>query len=153
MELLLPASVTATGTRDPSCVCDLHHSSWQSWTLNPLNKARDWTWPYGYWGTPSQSSWVRTSCSQSEYSSRLLIYVRRRGVHVNRYIGWQVLSHILHDLESHENISIASFLPTLQTDPCMCRKEYRNTRDWEEVTCTSSIQIWMNKWIALSSHL
>ena len=40
-ELQLPA--TATATPDPSCICDLHHSSWQPWILNPLSKVRDWT--------------------------------------------------------------------------------------------------------------
>ena len=25
------------------CICDLHHSSWQRWILNPLNEARDQT--------------------------------------------------------------------------------------------------------------
>ena len=34
---------TATATRDPSCVFDLHHSSWQCRILNPLNEARDQT--------------------------------------------------------------------------------------------------------------
>ena len=29
--------------RDPSQVCDLHHSSWQRWILDPLSKARDRT--------------------------------------------------------------------------------------------------------------
>ena len=32
---------TATATRDPSHVCDLHHSSWQHQILNPLSEARD----------------------------------------------------------------------------------------------------------------
>ena len=40
-ELQLPAYTTAT--RDPSHVCDLHHSSRQRRILNPLNEARDWT--------------------------------------------------------------------------------------------------------------
>ena len=31
----------ATATRDPSCICDLHHSSQQCWILNPLSEARD----------------------------------------------------------------------------------------------------------------
>ena len=39
-ELQLPAYTTATGTQDPSCVCDLHRSSWQHRILNPLSKAR-----------------------------------------------------------------------------------------------------------------
>ena len=29
--------------QDPSCVYDLHHSSWQRQALNPLSEARDWT--------------------------------------------------------------------------------------------------------------
>ena len=40
-ELLQPACTTAT--RDPSPVCDLHHSSRQCQLLNPLSKARDRT--------------------------------------------------------------------------------------------------------------
>ena len=28
---------------DPSCVCNLHHSLWQCWILNPLSEARDRT--------------------------------------------------------------------------------------------------------------
>ena len=37
------ATATATATPDASCIFDLHHSSWQRWILNPLNKARDQT--------------------------------------------------------------------------------------------------------------
>ena len=29
--------------QNPSHVCDLHHSSWQWWVLNPLSEARDQT--------------------------------------------------------------------------------------------------------------
>ena len=42
-ELQLPAYTTATATWDPSHICDLYHSSWQCWILNPLSEARDWT--------------------------------------------------------------------------------------------------------------
>ena len=42
-ELQLPAYPTATATRDPSHVCNLHHSSQQCWILNLLSKARDQT--------------------------------------------------------------------------------------------------------------
>ena len=38
------AYTTATVTPDPSCVCDLHHSSRQCHILNPLSEARDWTY-------------------------------------------------------------------------------------------------------------
>ena len=41
LELQLPTYATATATRDPSCICDLHHSLEQHWILNPLNEARD----------------------------------------------------------------------------------------------------------------
>ena len=36
-----PTYITGTETRDLSHVCDLHHSSWPRWILNPLSKARD----------------------------------------------------------------------------------------------------------------
>ena len=42
-ELQLPAYVTAIPMQDLSYVCNLHHSSWQLWILNPLIKARDQT--------------------------------------------------------------------------------------------------------------
>ena len=42
-ELQLPAYITARATRDPSPICNLHHSSWQHQILNPLSKARDRT--------------------------------------------------------------------------------------------------------------
>ena len=63
-ELHLPA----TATRDPSHVCDLHHSSRQRWILNPLSEARDPThilmetsWVRYHWattGTPVLEIWV-----------------------------------------------------------------------------------------------
>ena len=39
-ELQLPIYATAIATWDPSHICDLHHSSWQCWILNPLRQAR-----------------------------------------------------------------------------------------------------------------
>ena len=42
-ELQLPAYATATATQDPSCVCDLHHSSWQHQILDPLSEPRNQT--------------------------------------------------------------------------------------------------------------
>ena len=42
-ELQLPAYTTATATQDPSCVCDLQHSSRQHQILNPLRETRDGT--------------------------------------------------------------------------------------------------------------
>ena len=42
-ELQLLAYTTAMATQDPSCVCDLYHSSQQCQILNPLGRARDRT--------------------------------------------------------------------------------------------------------------
>ena len=38
LELQLTAYAMATATRDPSRVCDLHHSSWHHQILNPLSE-------------------------------------------------------------------------------------------------------------------
>ena len=43
LKLQLLVYTTATAMWDPSCICDLHHSSWQCWIPNPLRKARDQT--------------------------------------------------------------------------------------------------------------
>ena len=61
-ELQLLTCATATAMWDLSHVCDLRHSSWQCWILNPLSEARDWTcilmdssWVHYCWammGTP-----------------------------------------------------------------------------------------------------
>uniref|UniRef100_A0A8W4FEA8 Vesicle associated membrane protein 3 n=1 Tax=Sus scrofa TaxID=9823 RepID=A0A8W4FEA8_PIG len=42
-ELPRPAYTTATAARDPSRICDLHHSSQKPRILNPLSKVRDRT--------------------------------------------------------------------------------------------------------------
>ena len=43
LELQLLAYTAATAKQDPSPICDLHHSSWQRWVLNPLGEDRDRT--------------------------------------------------------------------------------------------------------------
>ena len=43
LELQLPAYTTATATRDPSDICDPHHSLQQHQVLNSLREARDQT--------------------------------------------------------------------------------------------------------------
>ena len=43
-ELHLLAYTIATATLDLSHVCDLHHSSWQSWIPDALSEARDQTY-------------------------------------------------------------------------------------------------------------
>ena len=56
-ELQLPAYATATATQDLNCICDLHHSSWQHWLLNPLSKVRDRNWNL------MVPSWIRFHCA------------------------------------------------------------------------------------------
>ena len=43
LELQPQAHTTAIAMPDPSCICDLHHSSGQHQILNPLSEARDQT--------------------------------------------------------------------------------------------------------------
>ena len=57
LELQLPGYATATAMQDPSCVCDLHHSSRQRWIPDPLSEARDQT------HTLTDTSWIRFCCA------------------------------------------------------------------------------------------
>ena len=68
-ELLLPAYTRAIATQDPSCVCSLHHSSWQQWILNPLSKVRD--------RTPNLMvpSWIHFHCSTTGTPVAHLLYL------------------------------------------------------------------------------
>ena len=43
LELQLLACITVMATPDPSCICDLHHSSWQRRIFNPRSEAGDRT--------------------------------------------------------------------------------------------------------------
>ena len=52
LELQLLAYTIATAMPDPSHTCNLHHSSWQRWNLNPLSRAGDRTC------IPMDTSWV-----------------------------------------------------------------------------------------------
>ena len=51
-ELELPAYATGT-IQHPDQVCNLHHSSWQRWILNPLSGARNRT------RIVMDTSWIR----------------------------------------------------------------------------------------------
>ena len=57
LELEPLAYTTATATRDPSHIFDLHHSSQQHWILNPLSEARDRT------GNLIVPSWIHFHCT------------------------------------------------------------------------------------------
>ena len=56
-ELQPPAYTTARATRDPSRVCDLHHSPRQRRILHPLSEARDRTWNL------MVPSWIHSRCA------------------------------------------------------------------------------------------
>jgi len=67
LELQLPAYTTATAMWDPSCICDLHHSSWQHQILNPPREARD------HARILMDTSWVLNLWSHNGNSSLILI--------------------------------------------------------------------------------
>ena len=60
-----PMGATAIATQDLRPVCDLHHSSWQCWILNPLSEARD--------RTPNLMvpSWIRWALCHDRNSMKL----------------------------------------------------------------------------------
>ena len=69
LELQLLIYTTATAMPDPSCVCDLHHSSWQHKIINSLSKARDWT------GILTDASCVRYCCATTENSFKNFFFL------------------------------------------------------------------------------
>ena len=56
-ELLLLAYTPAIAMQDLSCICDLHHSSWQCWIPEPLGEARDGTCIL------MDASWIHFHCA------------------------------------------------------------------------------------------
>ena len=60
----LPATstATATATQDLSCICNLHHSSWQCQIPKPLDEARDQAWIL--MGTSQVRFWWATTGTQ-----------------------------------------------------------------------------------------
>ena len=67
--LFLPAYTSATEIPDPSCIYDLHHSSWQLWILNPLIEARDPTHNLMF------PSWIRFHCATAGPSIPQFLYL------------------------------------------------------------------------------
>ena len=51
------AYTTATTTQDPSCICNIHQSSWKHRILDPLSEARDRT------HILMDTSWVHVPCA------------------------------------------------------------------------------------------
>ena len=66
-ELSLPAYARATATRNLGHICDLHYSSQQCQLLNPLSKARDWTYTF------MDTSWVYNLLSHNRNSPQVLL--------------------------------------------------------------------------------
>ena len=61
-ELQLWVTATATATPDPCCVCNLHHSSGNTRSCNPLSQARDQTC------IPVNTSWILNLLSHNRNS-------------------------------------------------------------------------------------
>ena len=90
LRLLATATATATATRDPSHLCDLHHSSRRRQILNPLSEARDRThnvmvpsqihFHCATTGTPAASfvmSFCSVKASHLEFNFTSLPFVKR----------------------------------------------------------------------------
>ena len=69
VELVPQLPTTATAMPDPSCNFNLHCSSWQHQTLNPLREARDRT------HIIMDTSWVLNPLSHNGNSHQLILYL------------------------------------------------------------------------------
>ena len=67
-ELQLLAYTAATATPDPSHICDICHSLWQRWILNPLSEARDQA---HILGVPVMAQWLTSPTSIHEDKSSI----------------------------------------------------------------------------------
>ena len=100
MELQLLAYATVTATQDPSCILDLHHSSWQCGILKPLSQARD--------GTPilMDPSKVHLPFSYEGNSLKLLIFNSKKNI-----LGVPVMAQWLPN--PTRNREVAGSIPSL----------------------------------------
>ena len=101
-DLQLPAytrsTVTAIATWDLSCVCNLHHSSWQCQILNPLSEASDGT------HILMDTSWVLNLLSHNGNSWSIFLVL------------WRLVLLCM-DLPAFSSFSFLSFLWTLDSEP------------------------------------
>ena len=72
LEIQLLAYAIATATPDLSCICYLHHSSWQYQILNPLSMARDPAYIL------MDATWVHNLLSYSGKSTRAFLKCHRK---------------------------------------------------------------------------
>ena len=94
LELQLPAYTTDTDTamQDPSCICDLHHSSQQRQIFNPLSEAR----------VEPTSSWILVRLITTEPRRELLLKVFNQSI--------EVFFHIIKDPFPSKTCYISSFI-------------------------------------------
>ena len=98
LELWLPAYATTTAMPDPSHVCDLHQSSWQRWTLNPLSEAR------GRTRNLMVPSWICFCCATM--GTPLLLPLRYVDVGRQGWIWYFCLQRSYRDIKLGHNIDI-----------------------------------------------
>ena len=100
IELWLLSYATATATRDPSLVCDLHHSSWHHRILNSLSEARDPgflgsrnlrvpLWIHFCCATGTLKGWFWPSSLRitSQKAPWLLIHIDLQGAHFTHFLS------------------------------------------------------------------
>jgi len=62
----LELQLLATAMQDPSCICNLHHSSQQCQIPDPLSEVRDWT------RILMDTRWIRFHCATNRNSQEIL---------------------------------------------------------------------------------
>ena len=130
-ELQLPAYTIAAATWDPSCICDLPHSSWQHWILNPLTKAGDWTCNLmdtrvGFFTTEPQGELLNFYFKRKHTPKKCKKMVKNLLAWTNK--SWFLLNTAFSALFSHNVILILGYnLVYILYVFSTCKKEFKFT--------------------------
>ena len=119
LELQLPTYAKATATGDPSHLCNLHHSSWQCWILNPQSKAKDRKPnPHGDWlgSLTAEPQQEPQELSKLIESSKFINSPERWGVRNRERIpmGFQQMRHRWIDLDPKQWVILITILRFLE---------------------------------------
>ena len=91
LELQLPAYTTTTEMPDPSCICNVQHSSQQCWILSPLGKARA---PAHNFTVPSQIHFHRAMTEAPQIKCIVFIDIQVFQVYLQIPVGWNYLPDV-----------------------------------------------------------
>ena len=125
-ELSLLAYTTVTAIQDPSCICNLHHSSQQCQILNPWSEARDWTWIFMD-AHQIRFRWATTGTPETPILNKSLTH---GGIH-NSSKEWNTISSLF----SSFYWVFDCVLPSLVTDfsnQKKKKKKIKTRRNWKQ---------------------